>query len=124
MENDNALDPLRARRIPIHARSNNLRVYRPDNRRAKLHTALIGMGIVCTCFGLGIFGIAIYGELKTPPQPAAVAPAVYVGEEHSSPTVLSYGPQPMLSKADFFAETKAAFVLKRLTFIEANLSTM
>jgi D-alanyl-D-alanine carboxypeptidase len=91
----------------------------PKNRSWKrffLH-ALIFFTLTGVAFGAGALVV-----LKFSPQTAA-SPSVHVVTENGVLNI-EYGEQPLLSQPDFFEDTRQSFLRDKVTFIEANLSTM
>lgn len=127
MEINSFTDPQPVRRIPIYTRTKDITVHRFQNTRAKLHRAFFSLGLVFSGLAIALLGVSVtpssFESSASEPQTASVAPAVYIGETGEA-NALSYGPEPSFSSSAFFFNTKSAFVEKKLTFLEVDLSSM
>ena len=78
--------------------------------------------LIFIAFTLCVFAAGAFMVLEFSPKTAA-SPSVTVVSENGVLNI-DYGEQPLLSQPDFFDDTRQSFLRDKVTFIEANLSTM
>ena len=89
--------------------------------RSRLLLRTVGIGVL-----LCVVGVAVaYGAYRSGVHLPAITPTIVLEDPNTgAKTSLSFGEQPLLSQPDFFKQVKTAFVEKKTSFIEANLSEM
>lgn len=81
-------------------------------------------GSVCLLLTAVIAGLTVLSLPTPPPAPVAPAPIITLAGTSTPALPIEYGPNQLFAQENFYAETLATFQVQKVSFVEANLSTM
>lgn len=123
--------PVRIRVAPESLIPKGTLYSRPDFRVPLVRVSVFGVTamlvtfIVSASFVFGVLSFDVRNVGAPQTASAVTAPQVYLSVASSTDTVtMQYGSQPLLSRPDFFAQTKESFISNRISFVSADLSAM